>query len=307
MPTIVRTTATFAAGLAVALISVFVFHAWRADAAPGDADSTFVPITPCRLIDTRPAPDRVGPIGALGTADTRTITAHGTNGNCTIPVDAVGLSLNATAVGATAPTFITVWPEGALPTVSSLNPTPGAPPTPNAVNTDLSGTGTFDVYNLAGTVNLIIDVNGYYTSSTLQEIHQRLTALETAQPFAVSAFATGNTNLTTTATAYVTVSVTAPVAGHVTLNSTAIVTNDTDDGDTQCAISESTSIQTPNTSGESDQWFEAEGAADGGSVSGTRTFEIAAGANVDYVLACRESSGQGVIRARNITAIFTPA
>ncbi len=175
-----RTIVAFTAGLAVALISVFVFQAWRVDAAPGDTDATFVAITPCRLIDTRSGDDRVGPHATFGVADTKTIAAHGTNGQCAIPVDAVALSLNVTALHATATSFLTVWPDGTRPKASSLNPVPGQPPAPNAVTTNLSGSGSFNVFNNAGTVNVIIDVNGYYTKQSLQEISSRLTALEGA-------------------------------------------------------------------------------------------------------------------------------
>jgi hypothetical protein len=174
-----RAVATFAGGIAVAAIAVFAFQGLRVDAAPGDSDTTFVPTTPCRLIDTRPA-DPVGSETAFGANDTKTIVAHGTNGKCTIPSEAVGLSLNVTAVGATSPTFLTIWPNGDRPHASNLNPTPGQPPTPNAVNTGLSDTGSFRIFNLAGNVDAIIDVNGYYTKSSLTNLQQRLSALETA-------------------------------------------------------------------------------------------------------------------------------
>jgi len=162
-----RGLVAFSAGLAVAIIAMFVFQAWRVDAAPGDLDRTFVPTQPCRLLDTRPVPDRVGPNGTLGPDDTRAVNIRGTQGSCRIPADAEGLSLNVTSIGATTLTFVTIWPGGARPLTSNLNPSPGAPPTPNAVTTDVSDTGTLNVYNSAGNVNLIIDVNGYYTSSTL--------------------------------------------------------------------------------------------------------------------------------------------
>ena len=126
----------------------------------------FVPITPCRVLDTRPAPDNIGnrntPIGA---GETHAVTAHGNNGACTgIPAGATGLSLNVTTLGATSPTFVTLWATGAAqPTASNLNPQPGQPPTPNAVTTGLSATGQFNVFNAFGTVNVIIDIVGYYT------------------------------------------------------------------------------------------------------------------------------------------------
>ena len=136
----------------------------------------FVPVEPCRLFDTRPAPDTVGARSTpLGADETHTATAHGTNGDCTLPTDAVGLSLNVTTIDATLPTFVTVWPGGARPKASSLNPAPGQPPTPNAVNTPLSDTGTFDVYNLQGTVNIIVDVNGYYADHNHDDRYIRTT------------------------------------------------------------------------------------------------------------------------------------
>ena len=47
-----------------------------------------------------------------------------------------------------------------------MNPTPGQPPTPNAVNVDLDGAGDFSVFNNTGTVNVLIDVVGYYDDHT---------------------------------------------------------------------------------------------------------------------------------------------
>ncbi|MDW3213749.1 MAG: hypothetical protein R8G01_07130 [Ilumatobacteraceae bacterium] len=131
---------------------------------PGDAVA-FVPITPCRVMDTRtefnvgPKTSPVGP-GEVYTVNTTT----GNTGDCSgIPTTATGVSLNVTALDATLPTFLTVWATGEpQPDASSLNPVPGAPPTPNAVTTGISA-GQFDLYNLQGNVQVIADINGYYT------------------------------------------------------------------------------------------------------------------------------------------------
>ena len=128
--------------------------------------TAFVPITPCRVVDTRPAPDTVGArTSPLGPEETFTVSAHGDNGDCTgIPVGATGLSLNVTALGATSGTFLTLWATGATqPTASNLNPQPGQPPTPNAVTTGLSAGGQFNIFNKVGSVNVIVDIVGYYT------------------------------------------------------------------------------------------------------------------------------------------------
>ena len=128
--------------------------------------SVYVAAEPCRLIDTRSNTDVGDKNTPFGPDETLTITAHGSNGQCidtrAIPTDAVGLALNVTAVGATVQTFLTVWAGGTDPGTSNLNPTPGQPPTPNAVNAPLSSIGTFDVRNNLGNVDVIIDVLGYY-------------------------------------------------------------------------------------------------------------------------------------------------
>ncbi len=139
-------------------------------------------------------------------------------------------------------------------------------------------------------------------------VQPALTSMTAAQPFAATAFEGSTVDLTDTPTAYVTVSVTAPVAGHVTVNSTANVFHNLPGGDVYCVIVEGTDIPSGNITdfAESVQWHENSG-QNGGSLSGTRTFAIAAGATIDYVLACEELQNGGTINARNLTAIFTPA
>lgn len=142
------------------------FNLVNAEVSTGDRP-VFVPITPCRLTDTRPGALTVGPkTSPLGPAEVLTVTAHGSNGECTdgsaIPTDAVALSMNVTALNATGQTFLTFWGDGANPGTANLNPAPGQPPTPNAVNTPLSTAGTFNVFNERSSVDVVIDVNGYY-------------------------------------------------------------------------------------------------------------------------------------------------
>lgn len=124
-----------------------------------------ISITPCRLADTRPAPNTVGPRSSkLGAADTMTVDAQEPGTDCTgrIPPDATALSLNVTALGATEQSFLTIWPGGDRPNAASLNPAPGQPPVPNAVVTSLSIDQEFEIFNERGEVNLVVDANGYY-------------------------------------------------------------------------------------------------------------------------------------------------
>lgn len=324
-----HTFAAFAAGVIAAIIAALTFNAVRADAVGSD-EATFVSITPCRLLDTRLAPDRVNVFSAFGVESTSTIQAVGTNGNCTIPADAVGLSLNVTAIGATAPTFLTVWPDGNLPKASSLNPAPGQPPTPNAVSTNLSGVGAFNVFNKAGTVDVIIDVNGYYTNATLTDLAARLaavesdvdqiddraTALENGQPFAATARTAavnlGATGLTVNEYTVVSMQVVPPVAGHLTVNSTLHVEIDDQISGAappwtplQCSITSGTTLDADYIQ----DLNREKGDIDKDQLSGTRTLTVAGGASVDVNLVCQHDTDftTAIINDATLTAIFTAA
>lgn len=139
-----------------------------AGAATNPAASSFVPIAPCRLTDTRAA-STVGPRSTpIGTAETVTLNVRGANGDCEIPANAVGVAANVTTVDGTVGSFLTIWPSDATkPKASTNNWAAGAPPTPNKVDVKLSAGGAVSVYNNAGTVNVIVDVVGYYEPSGL--------------------------------------------------------------------------------------------------------------------------------------------
>jgi YVTN family beta-propeller protein len=126
--------------------------------------AVYVPIAPCRLADTRPAPDTVGPKSTpIGAGQTHTFTVRGSNGNCSIPTGATAIVANVTAVGPTAQSFMTIWPaDQPQPNASSLNYSAGQAPFPNAVTVTLSGDGKIKVANKNGSVHVIVDIAGYY-------------------------------------------------------------------------------------------------------------------------------------------------
>ncbi len=129
----------------------------------GDRDA-FVPIAPCRLFDLR-APSQIGPRGTpLQPGETYTQSVQGSNGDCQIPTDATAVAMNATAVGGTADSYLTIWPSDVdpRPLASNLNWAPGSPPTPNKVDVKLSADGRINLFNNAGTVSVLADVVGYY-------------------------------------------------------------------------------------------------------------------------------------------------
>ena len=136
--------------------------------ATGGTASVFVPIVPCRLADTRPAPDNVGPRATmLGAAEAVSFAVWGTNGNCTIPNTATGIATNVTAVHSTTESYVTIYPADASPrpTASNLNVVAGGAPTPNQVTVGLSAKGAIAAYNNGGSLDLVIDIVGYYQAA----------------------------------------------------------------------------------------------------------------------------------------------
>ena len=128
--------------------------------------SALVPIAPCRLADTRPVGVgvRQTPVGA---GETVTFTVWGTNGDCSIPTTATGISANVTVVDPTAASFLTVFPaDVGRPNASNLNYTAGQAPVPNSVTVKLSSDGKLNVFNNQGRVDVIIDIVGFYVPST---------------------------------------------------------------------------------------------------------------------------------------------
>lgn len=162
---------SFGAAVAVCLGSGGVMTA-SATLQSGEK-AVFVPITPCRVMDTRGAPTTVGPRNTpLGAAETYSISVLGANGSCTIPSDAVSLSMNVTAVNPTFGSFLTVFPFGApLPIASNLNYTAGQAPVPNAVEVKIGNDGKISFYNEGGSVNLVADIVGYYVDHNHNDLY----------------------------------------------------------------------------------------------------------------------------------------
>lgn len=168
-----------AAALAGAAIAWIIASATAATAAPADVEMTTVPITSCRLTDTRPA-TQVGPRSTpLGPDDTYTVDARDATTECAgkIPATAAGLVLNVTADETTQLTFLTVWDSGPWPGTSSMNPAPG-PPVPNAVTTKLADDDTFRIYNRFGSTHVVIDITAYLLPAPVTELEARMTAME---------------------------------------------------------------------------------------------------------------------------------
>jgi hypothetical protein len=139
---------------------------WFAHADGPATTSTFVGITPCRLFDTRPAPDNVGDRKApLGAGEELTRQVRGANGNCNIPANATAIAYNLT-VPTSISGFLTIYPADApRPTSSSINPVAGEQVKANSGIVGLSASGAIKVFTLTGPVDAILDITGYFTSA----------------------------------------------------------------------------------------------------------------------------------------------
>ncbi len=136
-------------------------------AVSSTAGLQFIPVTPCRIMDTR------GPTGTFGGPfisgqSTRSIPIP--SSNCGIPATAIAYSLNATVVPRTGTLgFLTLFPTGTQPTVSTLN-SPDGSVLANAAIVPAGSGGSINAFALQDT-DLVLDINGYFVppgAATLQ-------------------------------------------------------------------------------------------------------------------------------------------
>ena len=81
--------------------------------------------------------------------------------NASTPPKAVVVNL--TVTNTTAGSFMTAWPDGTpRPGTSDLNWVGGVT-IPNLVVVQVGANGKVDLYNLAGSTDVVVDVVGYYT------------------------------------------------------------------------------------------------------------------------------------------------
>lgn len=114
----------------------------------------FIPMTPCRAVDTRLPSD-----GPRLESNSRTFALD--QGGCAIPTSALAYSVNVTAVPAGPLGYLTLWPAGnPQPLVSTLNALDGRIKAAAAI-VEKGPAGGVSVYGSAAT-DVVIDVNGYF-------------------------------------------------------------------------------------------------------------------------------------------------
>jgi hypothetical protein len=127
--------------------------------------STYVPVTPTRVLDTRKGKGApLAPVAANGTLALNVATG------VTVPAGMgtiTAVVANVTVTDAKSNGYITVYPTGSpLPSTSNLNFTKGET-VPNLVTVKVGAGEEVELHNASpGTVDLVADVEGYYVASS---------------------------------------------------------------------------------------------------------------------------------------------
>ncbi len=140
--------------------------------ASGGGGDGFTSLAPGRILDSRAGPTNIGPYSTpwgAGPAAARDVQVAGRAG---VPAGADAVVLNVTAVGSAAGSLLQVWPSGTSQPAfgSSVNFSAGAT-VANQVTVRLGSSGAVRVLNAVGTVDIVIDVSGYYAPASGDAFH----------------------------------------------------------------------------------------------------------------------------------------
>ena len=134
--------------------------------------SSYTPISPLRICDTRQASSGVSPnqcnSGGNTTLNSNSVLNVQVAGlNPSIPQNVTSVVVNITATDATSNgDYLTVFPTGTqMPTSSVLNFNQGQTVS-NLVTIGLGTNGDFSIYNFTGNSDVIVDLEGYYSNDT---------------------------------------------------------------------------------------------------------------------------------------------
>jgi len=121
--------------------------------------STFIGITPARILDSR---QNLGTTSRFAAGDDRAITVTGIAG---VPTNATSVVLNITAADPGGWGYVTAYPDGATrPNVSNVNYDSGRD-RPNLVVVTPGANGKVRLFVGEKSTHLIVDVFGYYTAT----------------------------------------------------------------------------------------------------------------------------------------------
>ena len=125
--------------------------------------STYVPITPARICDTRSGSGtQCTSHGTIGSGSTLTVQAS--NGS-SVPAGATAIVADLTAISPTSTTYLTTYANGtSRPSTSNLNAASGMVVN-KEVTIPIDSSTKFVIYNVAGSTNVTVDVEGYFDGS----------------------------------------------------------------------------------------------------------------------------------------------
>ena len=126
---------------------------------PGGTVGLYNPVVPVRIMDTR-----TGLGGSTKLGPNTTVTLQVANNGGVPATGASAVTVNVTITNATSGSYLTVYPSDASsrPLASNLNFS-GGQTIPNRVVVKLSASGAVSIYNAFGTVDVIVDVGGWFT------------------------------------------------------------------------------------------------------------------------------------------------
>jgi hypothetical protein len=278
--------------------------------AAGGIESSTVMVAPARILDTRVNLGLSGPFqrGVSRKVQVTGNVATTTGVRLVVPVGATGVLLNVTAVCVNRPGvvcqggWLAVRPGDVTgqSQTSSLNFAAGQV-VPNSVQVALPSKGNIDVvygpYVPGAQLDVVIDIVGYTEGDLLDY-------LVGAMPFVVSARDDTETLVPPDWSKVVSVPLTAPVDGQVTVNTSTTATTLAAGDGVRCWI---------NNVEDADynymqEWESSGPDGDRGVLAGTRVFNVKGGQSYTFMLLCSPfgSIAAAVMTDSVITAMFTP-
>ncbi len=133
---------------------------------PGDL---FNGVTPTRILDSRESPP--GWPGPLPAGPPRDLAITGTGSSGVVPAGATAVVVNLTVTNGTAGSYLTAFPSGVnQPPSSDINFGPGQT-IPVAAIVKIGANGKISIANNMGSVNVIVDVVGYFHPTMGSKFH----------------------------------------------------------------------------------------------------------------------------------------
>jgi hypothetical protein len=161
------------AGFALAMLTVGPATVASGQVAgAGGTGSSYVPLAPYRVLDTRLAGS------PLGANSIQNLTVTGVD---SVPTTATAVVLNVTVTDPTTLSYVAVYPAGErTPMVSNLNFS-ASETVANLTVVPLGSTGQVSIYNAVGTVEVVVDLEGYFEAASTSSSAGSFVALDPAR------------------------------------------------------------------------------------------------------------------------------